>query len=90
MEWESPGFWKDLKEYLGTLKKPEGMHPEDFQNLRRKSANSFIQEGLLMRKHTPMAQLVISNIPYQSQLLRKFHKDLGHSGLEETYQRLVC
>jgi len=43
-----------------------------------------------MRRHSPTPQLVISSIPYQSKLLRQTHEDLGHRGLEETYQRLVC
>jgi hypothetical protein len=90
LEWEEPGFWKDLKDYLGTLKKPKGLDLEAFQKMKRKSVNFFIQDGRLMRRHSPMAQLVIPKISYQSKLLRMVHEELGHRGLEETYQRLVC
>ncbi|KAI7944704.1 hypothetical protein MJO28_010399 [Puccinia striiformis f. sp. tritici] len=90
LEWEEQGFWLDLKYYLETMKQPAGMELEDFNKLKRKSAYFFIQDGQLMRRHSPTAQMVIPKIAYQKDLLKKVHEGLGHRGLEETYQRLVC
>ena len=90
LDWEAPGYWLHLKNYLTALKKPASMEEEEFRKMKRKSANFFIQDGRLMRRHSPVAQLVISKEEYQCKLLRNLHEELGHRGLEETYQRLVC
>ena len=42
-----------------------------------------------MRRHSPMAQLVVSNPNTQCKLLQMVHEELGHRGAEETYGRLV-
>jgi transposase InsO family protein len=88
-KWEAPGYWQHLRHYLETLEKPPEMDQEDFAKLRRNSARFFSSEGRLMRKHSPAPQIVISKEAYQDKLLRKVHEDLGHRGIEETYQRLV-
>ncbi|PLW40210.1 hypothetical protein PCANC_17965 [Puccinia coronata f. sp. avenae] len=88
-EWEAPGYWQHLRHYLETLEKPPEMDREDFAKLRRNSARFFSSEGRLMRKHSPAPQIVISKEAYQEKLLRKVHEELGHRGIEETYQRLV-
>lgn len=43
-----------------------------------------------MWKHSPAAQILISKDTYQDKLLHEVHKELGHCGIEETYQRLVA
>jgi transposase InsO family protein len=88
-KWEAPGYWQHLRNYLETLEKPPDMDQEDFAKLQRNSARFFSSEGRLMRKHSPAPQIVISKEAYQDKLLRKVHKELGHRGIEETYQRLV-
>ena len=88
-EWEAPGYWRHLRHYLETLEKPPDMDTGQFAKLRRKSAKFFSSDGRLMRKHTPAPQIVISSEDYQDKLLRKVHEELGHRGIEETYQRLV-
>jgi len=65
------------------------MSKEDFASLRRKSAQYYVQGGKLMRRHSPMAQLVVSSESFQEKLMRMVHEDLGHRGVEETYSRLV-
>ncbi|KNF00387.1 hypothetical protein PSTG_06317, partial [Puccinia striiformis f. sp. tritici PST-78] len=70
LEWEEQGFWLDLKYYLETMKQPAGMELEDFNKLKRKSANFFIQDGRLMRRHSPTTQMVIPKIAYQKDLLK--------------------
>jgi hypothetical protein len=65
------------------------MDQEDFAKLRRNSLKFFSSEGRLMRKHLPAPQIVISKDTYQDKLLHRVHKELGHCGIEETYQRLV-
>ena len=88
-EWEAPGYWQHLRHYLETLEKPPEMDREDFAKLQRNSARFFSSEGRLIRKHSPAPQIVISKEAYQEKLLRKVHEELGHRGIEETYQRLV-
>jgi hypothetical protein len=66
------------------------MDKEDFAKLRRKLSKFLSSEGRLMRKHSPAAQIVISKDTYQDKLLQKVHEELGHRGIEETYQRLVA
>jgi transposase InsO family protein len=88
-EWEEPGYWRQLRHYLETLEQPPDMDKEDFAKLRRNSAKFYSSEGRLMRKHSPAPQIVISKDTYQEKLLRKVHEELGHQGVEETYQRLV-
>ena len=88
LDWEEPGYWLNMRNYLETLKRPEGLEPEEYQKLRKNSAKFFVQQGRLMRRHLPMAQLVISNQTFQNKLLKITHEDLGHRGPDETYFRL--
>ena len=55
--------------------------------MKKKSASFFVREGKLMRRHSPEAQIVISNHHYQSKILKKLLEELGHRGVEETYTR---
>jgi len=71
------------------MKKPKGMNQAEFMKLKRRSANFFVQEGKLMRRHSPMHQIVISSNSFQEKLMRMVHEDLGHRGPEETYLRLI-
>ena len=70
------------------MKKPNTMDPEEFQKLKKRSVGFFIQDNKLMKKHSPLAQMVISNFEFQDKILKMLHEDLGHRGLEETYQRI--
>ncbi|KAI7947611.1 hypothetical protein MJO28_009519 [Puccinia striiformis f. sp. tritici] len=88
-DWEEKGFWTDMKSHLETPKKPSMMDAEEFAKLRRKSVHFFVQEGRLMRRHSPVAQLVVSNEVFQDKILTLVHAELGHRGLEETYTRVV-
>jgi hypothetical protein len=88
-DWEAPGYWRQLHHYLETLEQPATMDKVEFAKLQQKSATFFSSNGRLMRKHPPAPQIVISKDTYQEKLLQKVHEELGHQGIEETYQQLV-
>ncbi|KNZ60071.1 hypothetical protein VP01_1615g3, partial [Puccinia sorghi] len=60
----------DMKYYLENLEKQSSMSKEDFANLRQKSPQYYAQGVKLMRRHSTMAQLVVSSKSFQERLMK--------------------
>jgi hypothetical protein len=54
------GFWKRMKDYLGTLTRPSACTNNEFQKIKRRSQNYFIEEDQLKKRSTPFSQVIIS------------------------------
>ena len=82
------GFWKMMKEYLETWRRPENCDDKNFARIKRRSITYFVEEGQLKKRKLPYSQTVISNPAIQAQVMKSLHEDLGHRGKTETYRRL--
>ena len=85
---EQLGFWKRMKEYLGTLTRPEGCSDKEYQKIKRRSPNYFIEEGQLKKRNTPFSQIIVTIPQIQQQIMKSLHEELGHRGIAETYRRI--
>jgi hypothetical protein len=82
------GFWKRMKDYLGTLTRPSACTNQEFQKIKRRSQNYFIEEDQLKKRRAPFSQVVISVTEEQHRIMKALHEDLGHRGMTETYKRI--
>ncbi|KAI7949114.1 hypothetical protein MJO28_007935 [Puccinia striiformis f. sp. tritici] len=82
------GFWKRMKEYLGTLVRPPECSDKEFQKLKRRSSNYFVEEGQLKKRHDPHSQIIVSIPKMQEIIMKALHENLGHRGISETYRRI--
>ena len=82
------GFWKRMKEYLGTLTRPEGCADKEYQKIKRRSPNYFIEEGQLKKRSTPFSQIIVTIPQLQQKIMKSLHEELGHRGVAETYRRI--
>ena len=87
--WNQYGHWQDMLEFLTTHECPDGLEKEAYRALRRKSARFYLHHDRLMRRASPVGQIVVSCPDGQKTLLSRMHEELGHQGVEETYRRLV-
>ena len=82
------GFWFKLEQYLSTLQKPPDLSAKEFQSLKQKSSNFFVQGSRLMKRGNPCALIVVTIPSKQDSILESLHEGLGHRGETETYQQL--
>jgi hypothetical protein len=82
------GFWKRMKDYLGTLIRPQECTDQEFQKIKRRSQNYFIQEDQLKKRNAPYSQIMVSVPKEQEKVMKALHEDLGHWGVTETYRRI--
>ncbi|KNZ52681.1 hypothetical protein VP01_3483g1, partial [Puccinia sorghi] len=50
------GFWKMMKEYLETWRRPEHCDDKNFARIKRRSATYFVEEGQLKKRKLPYSQ----------------------------------
>lgn len=89
-DWEQVGFWKNLKSYLENLVRPENISDEEFKSIKNKVDKHFVKDGKLWRRSPPVSQLVVSSVVAQDWILEELHENLGHTGEEETYRRVIA
>ncbi|RYE25652.1 MAG: hypothetical protein EOP45_04585, partial [Sphingobacteriaceae bacterium] len=87
--WDQEGIWKNLKEYLTTMRRPEECEDKEFQKIKSKVPLFYVENDRLKKRGVPQGRLVISKLEGQKFILKKLHEELGHRGVEETYRRCL-
>ena len=82
------GFWKRMKDYLGTLVRPPECSDKEFQKIKRRSQKYFIEGGQLKKRSEPHSQIIVSVPEIQQKIMKALHEELGHRGVTETYRRI--
>jgi hypothetical protein len=70
------GFWRRMKEFLGTLKQPMECTDKEFQKIRRRSPNYFIEEDQLKKRNSPYSQILVSKTAEQNRIMKSLHEEL--------------
>ena len=85
---QQKGIWKNIQHYLQTLTRPEGCSDKEYQKIRRRSANYFVENGQLKKRNQEGHQLVVTDEKVQQDIMKSLHEGLGHRGTKETYRRI--
>jgi hypothetical protein len=82
------GIWKGIEIHLRELKRPPGCSDQDYQKIKRRAHNYFLEENQLKKRALPFAQTVVSLYKNQEKVMKALHEELGHRGMAETYRRI--
>jgi ribonuclease HI len=77
-----------LGQYLTTLERPDGMTDSQYQQLRKKSRNFLVRDGMLFkrsRRHGVPPRRVIGLKEQREDVMWEMHEEKGHMGQKATY-----
>ena len=78
-----------LGRYLETLRRPDGMTDQQFQQLRQKSRSFLVRDGYLYKrsKKRQPPRRVVGTLEQQREVLHEVH-EFGHRGRQATYDQM--
>jgi hypothetical protein len=77
-----------LGRYLTTLERPDAMTDWQYQQLRKKSKNFFVRDGMLFkrpRRHGVPPRRVVGLKEQRTKIMQEMHEEKGHMGQKATY-----
>jgi hypothetical protein len=83
---EYKGRWKEIGEFLGNLKRPEGKTMKEMQQFRREATKYLVSDGILYRRrktNEPPAKVLVS-AEQKRKAMEAAHELSGHRGREGT------
>lgn len=85
------GEWKDLGDYLETMRLPTHLDNKAQQALKKRSKNYFGRDGKMWKraKEGMLPREVVLSDARQTKMLQQLHDELGHRGVHETNRRVA-
>ena len=80
-----------LGRYLETLERPAGLTDAQYQQLRKKSRDFFVRDGLLFkrgRKRGLPPRRVVNLESQRTEIIRELHDEIGHRGKQATFEHV--
>jgi hypothetical protein len=72
-----------LGQYLTSLERPDGMTDSQYQQLRKKSKNFLVRDGMLFKRprhHGVPPRQVVGLKEQREEIMREMHEEKGHMG----------